>query len=287
MKLALGTAQFGFDYGINNSKGQVPLPEIEKILSYARQNDILTLDTASAYGTSEENLGRAKVELTEFKIITKTQPQLPANEIVASFKMSLEYLQLESIYGLLIHRAADLLSEEGSKVWDAVKSLRERGLVKKIGVSVYNVQQIEAILNQYKIDIIQLPINPFDQRLLETNLLQRLKNENIEIHARSLFLQGVLLMKLESLPSYFKPYREAFEKLHNLFNENNLSLLEGILSFAHLIPEIDMTVIGVTSLDELKEVTLAFDKAKAKKHLDFKSLAVSDEKVINPSLWTL
>lgn len=287
MKLALGTVQFGLDYGVSNLKGQVPLSEIEEILTYAKNNDILTLDTASAYGSSEINLGRANRDLQSFEIITKTLPGVGVDRVESAFLASLKHLGVNSVYGLLVHHGSDLLSHKGDELWLALKSLQAKSLIKKIGVSVYKAEEIEAILKKYDIEIIQLPINPFDQRLIETNFLEKLKDKNIEIHARSLFLQGVLLMELERLPSYFKPYQDLFRKFHAILNQYKLSPLEGILSFAHSIYQIDRAVLGVTCLEELKQIKLAYEKAKAFKFIDFKALSMIDERFINPSLWKL
>lgn len=287
MKLALGTAQFGLDYGVSNLKGQVSLPEIDAILTYAKNSNILTLDTASAYGNSEANLGRVNVGLEQFEIVTKTLPGVAADRLESAFLTSLQHLRVNRVYALLIHHASDLLSHEGNKLWLALKALQAKSCIKKIGVSVYNAEEIEAILEKYDIEIIQIPINPFDQRLIEKKLLEKLKNKNIEIHARSLFLQGVLLMELERLPAYFTPYQELFKRFHAILNQYELSPLEGLLSFAYSIYQIDRAVVGVTSLKELEEIKLAYEKVKEFKCIDFKTLSMKDEKLINPSLWKL
>ena len=287
MKIALGTAQFGLSYGATNNKGIVSSNEISKILDYARNNDILTIDTASAYGESERNLGNSDIDLTKFQVITKTPPELYSKEVEICFRKSLDNLKLNKVYGLLLHRAENILSDVNGDIWGELKNLKKNDLVEKIGVSVYKEEEINQILDRYEIDLIQLPINVLDQRLLESGILKRIKDKNIEIHARSIFLQGILLEKLDKLPEYFLPFKDSLKKWHKFLEEYSLTPIEGALSFAYSLDILDYIVLGVTSLDNLQEITSAFDRIKSLPNIDYFSFASNDEALINPSLWKL
>ncbi len=287
MKIAIGTAQFGLNYGATNKKGVVSESEIFKILNYALSNNIFTIDTASAYGVSEKKLGNCNVELSSFQVITKIPPNVKIQDLETHFYKSLKNLNLDKIYGILVHKASDIFSDKNDVIWKQITKLKEQNLVDKIGISVYNISEIKQILAKYKFDLIQLPINIFDQRLLKSNILQRLKKANIEIHARSIFLQGVLLANPDNLSEYFIPFKKHFKKWHQFLSAHYLNPLEGTLAFANSLKFLDYAVIGVTSLNDLKEIKAAFDKIKSYPKLDYSDFASEDEALINPNLWTL
>jgi len=201
-KLALGGVQFGIDYGIANTKGQVQIEEVQSILNYAKKNGVNILDTASGYGDSEEVLG--KVGVDNFQIITKTTSiKQGVNGVVRIFYQSLKNLKQKKAYGLLIHDIGEIEHKQFDTLLIELARLKRQGLVKKIGVSVYNSQQIDYVLDNFSIDLIQLPINILDQRLINDESLVKLKKHNVEIHARSALLQGLLLMSINTIPYWF------------------------------------------------------------------------------------
>lgn len=279
-KLALGTVQFGIDYGISNRKGKVPIDEVRRILDSAKEQGIDTIDTASLYGTSEEVLGQ--FNLDDFNVVTKTpkiDKTLDRQQNFENFKQAfyssqkkLGYIQL---HGLLFHEADDLLSEGGLALWDLIEDFKQKEFVRKIGVSVYTPKQLEEVIKLVDIDIVQLPLNILDQRFLP--MLPDLKEKNIEIHSRSTFLQGLLLMDAKTLNHYFDPIVPVLEKLPE-------DKLAAALSFVKSVDEIDKTVIGVTSSKELYEVCSQYNKNIGK--IDFSQFAVRDEKFTNPSKWS-
>ena len=260
MKLALGTVQFGLDYGISNQSGKVKDNEVAKILQTAQDNQILTLDTASAYGNSEKVLGNALPKLNEtFKVIDKI-PDLESHKlsIEKTLHHSLESLGLTQIEGLLLHNAADLTD----KNYKQLQSLKSQGLVNKIGISVYNPHQTFELSERYALDLVQLPMNLFDQRFAETGCIEHLKNLNVEVHARSIFLQGLLLMKCHQLSSYFAPYHVLFERIDELCKELDVDRQVVALNMAHRQPLVDKFVIGVCTQTQLEQVVLAYEQAR-------------------------
>lgn len=291
-RLALGTAQFGLDYGITNRAGQVGANEIATILRSASDDRIDTLDTASLYGESEAAIGRCEASAS-FRVVTKTPKfgdAASAEEAVArlhhSLDSSLERLQRRTVDALLLHDANDLLGPHGAELWAALEQAKTAGLTRKIGISVYHGAQIDRALDRYPIEILQLPFNPLDRRLIEGGQIARLASAGVEIHARSLFLQGLLLQAPDAIEPRFGPLREAVADLHAWAAAAGLSTLEGILALALQIPEIARFVVGVTSQSELQEIVIAGKVAERVQQLpSFASSAPLDQRHLDPSRW--
>ena len=285
-KLGLGTVQWGQDYGISNPKGKTPQDEVKRILSIAKLNNIDLLDTAHHYGDSELIIGKSN--LKNFKIITKTGffknnyiSDLDKENLISTFKESLTKLSLESIYGLLIHDVNDLFKDGGENLVDSLKLLKKNGFVKKIGISIYDSYQIKSALKIFKPDIVQLPINIFDQRLIKDGTLKDLSELNIEIHARSVFLQGLLFMKKDNLPEYFSPWKNKISDWHLHCRINKVTPLSASLNFVLGLPEVNRCLVGVNSASQLEEIIIASRKGT----LLTQDFATDDEKLINPRNW--
>jgi aryl-alcohol dehydrogenase-like predicted oxidoreductase len=279
------------DYGISNMHGRTAKDELSKILQFAFKNKVDLIDTASSYGSSENVLGEVITD-DNWRFVTKT-PHFSddcirgahVKQLKELFNQSLSNLGQKTMYGLLLHSCNDLLKPGGAALFQEMQRLKSIGAVKKIGVSVYNGEQIEAILDKFDIDLIQLPISILDQRLFVGGWLEKLKNNNIEIHARSVFLQGLLLMPLKSIPSYFLPVKEKIEMFSKFAEEMSLSKLELALGYVSSIHEIDQVLVGVNTVSQLKEVVQA---AQVKiDPMDFIENSINDPAYVNPSLWKI
>ena len=258
-KIALGTVQFGMDYGISNTTGQVSLDEIAKILDFCKSNDIDTLDTAQGYGESEKVLGR--FDLSYFKIITKLFGD-------ANLETSLENLNLSSVYGLMFHRE----NECNDISWKKYEAYKAQGLVKKIGVSVYSPKVLEDLIDRYPVEIVQFPMNILDQTFVP--LLPKLSAKGVEIYTRSTFLQGLLLM--DDIPEYFVPIKEKLQSVPK-------PRLEHALNFCKKQEAVHKIVLGVTGVQDLQEIVEAYTQKLPE--TDYGRYAISDSRYINPSLW--
>lgn len=295
MKLALGTAQFGLDYGVSNKAGRVSQDEVQKILQFARLHHFELVDTAAQYGCSEAVLGATQNELLDMKVVTKTVA-FPTEKIIEqkhakilqhAFSNSLSCLRANACYALLVHHADDLLKPGSEWLMEALLELKKSNKVEKIGFSAYSQLQIEMILDRYsEIDVIQMPLNVLDQRLITNHYVKELKANNIEIHARSVFLQGLLLMNPNELNPYFKPLMPRLAEYYERIAELSLTPLQAALLFVKQIEAVDYIVVGVTSLEELKEIVQAYEFNVASP-IDFKFAAVNDENFINPIHWRL
>ncbi|MCP1143744.1 aldo/keto reductase [Lysinibacillus endophyticus] len=290
MNIVLGTAQFGMDYGITNMLGITHKSEVEQILNYAQENYINTLDTAPGYGNSELVIGH--YHRNRFKIITKT-PHI-TNEVITdddlkfvkdTLKSSLNRLNISQVYGIFIHNVADCYKKDSEKLFLTLEKLKYEGLVQKIGVSVYETRDIEMLLNSnLNFDIIQLPINVLDQRILRGNHLKVLKARGKEIYVRSIFLQGLLLEDISKMPEKFV---EVLSFYFDAIKTKGLTKLESALLFINSINEIDNIIIGVNNLNQLKEINEAYKRIQKMQinTIDFSRYAVNEIDIIDPRRW--
>ena len=286
MRLALGTVQFGLPYGVANKLGQVSRTEAELMMRLASENGLDTIDTAIAYGESEKCLGEIGVE--NFKLVTKL-PAMPYgcldinNWIHEQVSSSFLRLGVSQVYGLLFHKSQDLFGPNGHELYRAVDSLKEKGLVKKIGISIYSPNELEELKNDFSFDLVQAPFNLIDQRLLHSGWMKKLKDSGIEIHARSVFLQGLLLMKAIDIPPKFSPWKHLWKKWHDWLTENNVNALQSSLTFPLSFPEITRVVVGADSHKQLKEIIKTTSNLL---NIDLPNLLSTDEDLINPVNWS-
>lgn len=288
-KLGLGTVQWGLPYGVANQHGIAAPETVAAILAASRRHGIEVLDTASLYGQAETVLGANPLQA--FHVISKT-PRFAAsiiteehsNQLIQVFHQSLQRLSCSRIYGLLIHHAPDLLVPGGEKLVSAMMELKERGVVEKLGVSVYDGEQIDAVLKVFRPDIVQLPVSVFDQRMLSNGQLERLKEKGAEVHARSVFLQGLLLMPLDKVPAYFDPIRPLLVRWHTDAKAQGMTLVQAALAFVRDIPYVDTVLVGVEDMGQFQSCVEDFS---VKASFDASSLACNEPMFVNPALWKI
>ena len=190
---------------------------------------------------------------------------------------------MKSIYGLLIHDAEDIFAQNGSQLVDALERIKSQGLVSKIGISVYGANQIKKTLDLFKPDIIQLPVNVLDQRLVQDGTINHLYSLGIEVHARSAFLQGLLLMRINELPKYFEPWIPLLSKWHTFCREQFISPLQAALSFVSGLKGVSYALVGVQNQYQLKDI---LDNSMTLKSIKYDQFASDDLKLLDPSTWS-
>lgn len=284
MKLALGTVQFGLDYGINNKAGKIDTENAFLILKEAAENGIDTLDTAFAYGDSEEIIGRyLKDKGGDFKIISKL-PACEAAKVEYFVCKSLKRLNANRIYGYLFHDFGSY--REDTNKLEMLEGLRREGIVGKVGFSLYYPDELEYLLkNKVRFDILQVPYNIFDQRF--GGFFQELGKRNIEVHVRSVFLQGLFFKGIDELKGYFIKIKGKLIALRTISRETGIPLSALCQNFASGNEFIHKVIIGVDSPEQLKENLGAFSynhkmEPVYTKLLDFR---VDDEDIILPMNW--
>jgi aryl-alcohol dehydrogenase-like predicted oxidoreductase len=288
-RLGIGTVQFGQEYAIGAGETRPGHAEIASILEIAASAGIRLLDTASAYGDAEAVLGGVLPPAHQFRIVTKTavfdheaiRPE-DSDTLAAVFRKSLDDLGVGSVYGLMVHKASNLLGEGGGHLFDAMENLKQQGRVQKIGVSVYDAQQIEGVLARFPVDLVQVPVSIFDQRLVAGGQLHDLKKKGIEIHARSVFLKGLVFANPQNLPDHFAGARERLVAFHEEVSARGATPQEVALSYILDNPDIDTVLCGVTNVAQLGQILSGMGPSPLP---DPQRFALAGADILNPARW--
>ena len=289
-KIALGSAQFGLQYGVANSVGCVSVESVAQIISKARDEGVDTIDTAIAYGTSESVLGLTGVD--GFKVITKLPP-LPkypikiAEWVNNQVELSLSRLKIDKLDGVLLHRSEDISGISSFEYQEALQILKRDNLCAATGISIYGPSELDKLWvssSRWIPDIVQAPLNIFDQRLIDSGWISRLSKNGIRFHARSTFLQGLLLLDANIAHPYFDPWREYLDNWSLSCNRRGTSRLAAALDFVLSQPEVEKIVVGVDSMQQLQEI-LSAEQHKDK--YNWSSFKITDSGLIDPRRWNL
>jgi aryl-alcohol dehydrogenase-like predicted oxidoreductase len=285
LKIALGTAQFGLAYGVANKTGQVNLNEMKAMLQFAAINGIDTLDTAVAYGDAESRLKEAGSR--NFQVVTKLPPVPDGCVLVEPWvreqvEKSLDRMGIDSLYGLLLHQPDQLVSPIRRPLLEALQNLKHSGLVQKIGVSIYSPSELEGLMKDNLLDLVQAPFNLVDRRLQTSGWMQRLVDCGVEIHTRSVFLQGLLLMRRDQIPQKFSQWNHLWDDWHDWQRHHTASAVQACLAFPMAFPQISRIVVGADGLQQLKQIIDASNNPQVN---DFPDISTVTEDLINPSMW--
>ena len=286
-KLILGTVQFGLNYGINNTIGKPSTKNIKSILDTAFQNNIHLLDTAEAYGDSQERIGEYhQGSSNKFEIITKFSAavkSLPLN-INERIQRNIETLQVNHLYCYMFHSFNDFNTYYKSFEEDLI-TIKTKGLIKKIGVSLYTNEEFEEVLKYNTIDIVQLPFNLLDNISKRGEILTKAKNKGIEIHTRSAFLQGLFFKIPSTLNKTLKPLSSSIEYLQNLCS-SKYKMNDLALNYAYHQKNIDHVLIGVDSVSQLEENLLSINKSINQETIEqINNIDIVQTELLNPSNW--
>jgi len=283
MKLVIGSAQLGMNYGLFNNK-KINSKEFKKIEKLVLISKINFIDTAISYGNSENIIGNSK--LKKLNIITKIK--LPRkknihirNWVSKKISRSLIKLKINKIYGVLIHNYKDLLGKNGKNYLLSLQELKRKKIIKKIGISVYNPQEIKKIWKFWKPDLIQAPFNPLDNRILDSGWINILKKFKVKIFVRSIFLQGLLINENSSF-AINKNSKIILNKFRNWCYKNNVSLLQACLHFIKQFKKIDYLVVGFNNYNQLKEIIDVFKKKQINIPRKFSTKKLN---LIDPRKW--
>jgi aryl-alcohol dehydrogenase-like predicted oxidoreductase len=281
-RLALGTVQFGVPYGIANAVGVPSDGEIASILRLAKTAGLDTLDTAVTYGTSESRLGATGV--AGWKVITKLPPL--ADDVVdveawidGHVETSLRRLRIASVYGVLLHRPSDLLKPHGTRILRAIEKQRDHGRLSKWGVSIYDPSELD-VLQAFRFGLVQAPFSVLDRRVVETGWLDRLRSAGVEVHARSVFLQGLLLMSAGARPAFARQYQPIWSWWDRCVEAHSANAASVALRFA-LSEGFERVVIGVDTSEHLLQHVSAVEAGA----LSLPSPPAAPLELVEPSRW--
>jgi aryl-alcohol dehydrogenase-like predicted oxidoreductase len=261
MKLVIGSAQLGMNYGLFNNK-KISRNEFKKIEKLVLRSNINFIDTATSYGNSENIIGNSRLKklhiITKIKLPRKKNIHIK-NWVSKEISRSLIKLKINKIYGVLIHNYKDLLGKNGKNYLFSLQELKRKKIIKKIGISVYSPQEIKKIWKFWKPDIIQAPFNPLDNRILVSGWINILKKFKVKIFVRSIFLQGLLINDNSSF-IINKNSKILLNKFKIWCYKNNVPLLQACIHFIKQFKKIDYLVVGFNNYNELKEIIDVFKK---------------------------
>ena len=278
--IILGTANFGLNYGIKNKYKKLGTKKIKKILINLKKKKINFIDTSQSYINVEKILGNLNTK--QFKFVTKFTFSENNNFVFDKFLETIKNLKTKNVHTVLFHRSSDLLKKNGKIIYDEMLLLKKKGYIKKIGVSVYEAKELKKILDKYKFDVVQVPINIFNQTFIEKNFLRYLKKKKVEIHARSVFLQGLLLLKEEDIPGKFLKDLKIFQKWNLWLKKNRTTNFDACLNFITNQKYIKKIIVGVDNSKQLNEI---INFKKSKKKFNFNMMKTKSSRVIDPKLW--
>lgn len=283
-KLSIGTVQFGMDYGVNNGH-KVDQLEAQRILNVFDHEYSILLDTAPSYGVAEQVV--AKECQTQFSVVSKVAPVVDGNIEHTLNSLNNTYsLFSEKLYGLILHKPSDLNLFDYKKVLKKIESMQKIGI--KVGVSIYREEELDMALDYMSVDLVQLPVNILDQRFLSEEFLNKIRLSNIELHSRSCFLQGLLLMPFEKTNAYFSNYESVFNDLYSASKEIGMSIYELCLYFVFKQTIIDKVIIGLDNESQAKELVSTLKKIETYDiQYDLSKFKNFDENLILPSNWKL
>ena len=285
-RIILGSANFDQTYGIK--RNLIRKSEIKKLLNLASKNGIQTIDTSPFYNNSEKIIGL--LNKGRFKIISKI-PKIPKNIekknikkwVRKSASISLKNLKVKKFECLLLQNINSLQSKNGNEIYQSIKNMKTDGLTKKIGISIYDFNLLDKILKKFKFDLVQAPLNILDQRLIQSGWLKKLKEKKIQVHARSIFLQGLLLLKHDKLPKKLKQFKKNWKIWENWLKKNKLKPLQACLLFAFNQDQLDGIVMGCNNRSQLNQI-LKLNRIKSKSVMP--NLSIKNKKLIDPRKWS-
>ncbi len=291
-QLCLGTAAFGMDYGITNTSGQVSSSLVRGMISYAIKSDINYFDTALSYGDSSRRVGESAIVYPDMKIISKFPSQQSRyfdseniSEWDLTFENMLNTLKVKSLDTLLLHDALDASKLGANVLFWWLNTLKERNLVKRIGLSIYSLTCLSNVdLNQ--IDVVQLPVSLYDQRLLNNGTIENLLSKGIKLHGRSLYLQGLLLQPSERWPLWIpQNIRAHHRRLQEYLEINQSSFIEIALNFARSLHFLELVIFGACNLNQLSDLLKMWRKPVRFTEDELHKWSLNDNSFLDPRKW--
>lgn len=287
-KIILGAAQLGLNYGINNKTGKPNEVEAFKILNLAYQNGIKYIDTAEAYGNSQKIIGQflKKHSNKTFKVITKlaADSSVKPEKFLAHLEKNCLELNVESLHGYMFHNYQSF--KRRIDLTEMFLLAKEKGLIQEMGISLYTNAEVEEIIaNQSHFDFIQIPFNLFDNSSKRREVIEKAKSCNINVHTRSVFLQGLFFKNYGELPEKLQQLVPYLEKLSKTREKHHLTVLNLSLQYALQKGFIDHVLVGVETPRQLMTNIRACKKETIIPHDEIDALAIEEVELLNPSNW--
>lgn len=282
--LGLGSAQFGSDYGISNTRGRVGEDEVRQILQLAADCKVLHVDAAWYDGDVERILGRNWPFPSPFKPQIRTlRVDKGLDWVESRLRRSVDHMGLVRAHAALVDRAEDLTGEQGDALWARLEKLRAEGLIGKIGISAAHGDQPLLLARRFKPDIMQVPASILDQRLVRSGEIKAIADLGVEVQIRSVFLQGLLFLPREALPANLAAVGPHLSRVRRIMAECGADPLHAALSYALNIEGASTAIVGVASAAELRAIIAASERPAPR--IPWESLALNDEVALDPAQW--
>jgi aryl-alcohol dehydrogenase-like predicted oxidoreductase len=284
-KIIIGTAQLSNNYGTFNELGLIKNKQLKTILNYCKKNKILCLDLANTYKNSINKL--SKNNLLKFNIILKVG-NIDKNNFLSSlksiFEKTLKKLKVKKIYSLMLHNESDIKYLKDKEIFQFFLNLKKKKIIKKIGISIYNFKTLGVNLNSFPIDLIQVPFNVFDRRILDKKLQKIITRNKIEVHARSIFLQGLLLQEPNMKQKIIQKNKLLFNNWHKFNAYQQKKKILNCIKFVSQFKIINKFIFGINSIDQLKTIVKIIKEIDCNNKLYYK-FKLKNKKIIDPRLW--
>ncbi len=282
-KICLGTAQYGLDYGINNQSGKPSESEVFRILDYASQQGVSNLDSAESYGSALEILGRYNHERgVKYRINSKfSSIDKPLRE---TLELSLVKLKLNSINVFYFHDYGQFIANP--EYHRQIIDLKKDGLITQIGLSIYDNSEFCDACKYDFVDIIQFPFNVMDNTFHRGDLIKFAVREGKLLHARSVYLQGLFFMASSSIPEKLLPLLPYLKQLRKIARNENISIGQMALNYVLQNEDINYVIIGVDSLDQLKQNLEYSNRSISEETIDaIDRICVDEVELLYPKNW--
>ncbi len=282
-KLGLGSGQFGLDQQAG-ARGRPRDQEAREILAIAARSGLSVLEVGRHPNSAEITLGQVLPKPQPFRLtVTTVRPDRGADLVEAELRGQLARLGVSSVDAILAPSATDLFSPHGPELWDRLRKLRDEGLCRQIGVSVYASDDPVGLAKRFKPDLVQAPASLLDQRMLIDGTLSELAGMGIEIHLRSIFLNGLLFLPPDRAPNHLKAAAGRISRARRLIAEGRSDPLQAALGFALSRPEASCVLVGVASAAEMSAVVAA--AMSPPPDLDWDEMAIDDPEALDPRAW--
>lgn len=290
-KIILGTAQFSGKYGISNKNKNFDVNEIKKIINYSLKNKINNLDTALIYFSDPKIYELIK---KRFNIYTKVPSLSEVKKNQINLYLEKHIINLKKIYSkrkiesLIFHDPNDFKNSNKIKIRSAISYLsylKKNKQIGLIGASIYTMKDFYNVLEcfrNYKLDLIQIPISIINTEFNNKEFINIINKKNIKVQARSIFLQGLLLMKKNERPKYFNKWKNKFEQWDNL---SKLQKIKISYNYVNNLKFINSIVVGFFNIDEFKFFFKSIRSKSIMKKNFFSN--IRNNKLVNPNLWKI
>lgn len=282
-RLGLGASQLPVAAG-TGTRGRPPGSELRDMLQTAARAGLGLLDAGGASAAAEEALGRHLPTPAPLQVLVRSiRGDRGPDAVEAEVRASLARLGLARARAVIVQSASDLFAPSGPALWDRLKTLRDEGLFEKVGVCAYASDDPVGVVRRFRPDIIQAPASLLDQRLLVDGALTTIREMGVEVHLRSIFLNGLLFLPPDRVPSQLKGAAARLSRARRMIAEGRSDPLQAALGFALSRPEADAVIVGASTSAELTAVIAAASSPPP--DLDWDEMAIDDPVALDPHRW--